>query len=65
MSRIILIVLAFAFVVTLALAAGPKLSPQASAVVIGVACGIIAGVPVSFLACVLAARLSWREGREE
>ena len=48
MRRVVVIVL-LAFAVTLALVVGTRMSSEALAVVVGVACGVAAGIPMSVL----------------
>jgi hypothetical protein len=47
--RVMTVVVLLAFVITLALLIGTRLSADALAVVVGVACGVVAGIPVSLL----------------
>ena len=44
-----IVLLAIGFTVTLAAIVGTKMSPEALAVVIGVICGVSAGIPVSLM----------------
>jgi hypothetical protein len=47
--RLIAVIVLLAFVVTLAVVIGTRLSADALAVVVGVACGVVAGIPMSVL----------------
>jgi hypothetical protein len=47
--RLVAVIVLLAFVVTLAAVIGTRLSTDALAVVVGVACGVVAGIPMSVL----------------
>jgi hypothetical protein len=47
--RLVAVIVLLAFAVTLAVVVGTRLSADALAVVVGVACGVAAGIPVSML----------------
>jgi hypothetical protein len=47
--RVVAVIVLLAFVVTLAVVVGTRLSTDALAVVVGVACGVAAGIPMSVL----------------
>jgi hypothetical protein len=57
------VVLLLAFVVTLAVVVGGRMSTDAMAVVVGVVCGVAAGIPMSVL-LMLALRRRDREAQE-
>jgi hypothetical protein len=54
----LIIMVAVAFAVTLAVVAGVRLSGEAMAVVLGMACGVVAGIPTSLLIAVVTNRRS-------
>jgi hypothetical protein len=47
--RLVAVIVLLAFVVALAVVVGTRLSADALAVVVGVACGVVAGIPMSVL----------------
>ncbi len=57
------IVVGLVFAITLAVVVGRQLSTEAMAVIIGVVCGVAAGIPTSFLLFVVLSRRE--EGRQE
>ena len=58
-------VLGLAFAVTLAIIVGRQMTTEAMAVVIGVACGVLAGIPTSLLLLVAMTRRDSLRAREE
>ena len=58
-------VLGLAFAVTLAIIVGRQMTTEAMAVVIGVVCGVLAGIPTSVLLLVALSRRDSLRSREE
>jgi len=61
----VVVVLGLVFAVTLAVVVGKQMTTEAMAVVIGVVCGVAAGIPTSFLLLVMLTRREQRAQREE
>ena len=66
----IAIVAVIAFAVTLAVVIGNRMSTEAMAVVVGVACGVIASIPASLLILAVSGRQNgrqeeWKQARRE
>jgi hypothetical protein len=47
--RIVAVIVLLAFAITLAVVVGTRMSTDALAVIIGIACGVVAGIPMSVL----------------
>ena len=59
------IVALIAFAVTLAVIIGQRMSTEAMAVVVGVACGVLASIPTSLLILAVSGRRGEREVRQQ
>jgi hypothetical protein len=64
MKKVVTVAL-IAFAVTLAVIIGQRMSTDAMAVVIGVACGVLASIPTSLLILAVSGRQGGRREREE
>lgn len=63
-AKLILVVLGTVFVATLAIVVGKQMSTEAMAVVVGVVCGVAAGIPTSVLLLVVLNRRE-RQGYDD
>lgn len=61
----LLLVLALVFGITLAVVVGNRMSAEAMAVVVGIVCGVAAGIPTSLLLVLVMGRHDRRQWREE
>lgn len=64
-GRMIVAVVGIVFAVALAVVVGNRMSAEAMAVVVGVACGVIAAIPMSVLVLVVTHRMRAREESAE
>ena len=64
MKKVVIVAL-LAFAVTLAVIIGQRMSTDAMAVVIGVACGVVASIPTSLLILAVSNRRGEREVRQQ
>lgn len=60
-GKVLVAVVSIVFAVTLAVVVGNRMSAEAMAVVVGVACGVIAAIPMSVLMLVVTQRMRARE----